>query len=60
MSCMNSSQYNGAYSLDFMEFFGIPQGFPVTIHRYKGIFQFGRYSEGVKVRTVSLDKLSMK
>ena len=55
MSCMNSSQYNGAYSLDFMEFVGIPQGFPVTINRYKLIKGYPnlativtRGSEGVK------------
>ena len=44
MSCRNSSQYNGAFSLDFMGFPGIPQGFPGTINRYKGISQFGHYS----------------
>ena len=37
MSCRNSSQYNGAFSFDFMGFLGIPQGFPVTINIYKGI-----------------------
>ena len=33
---MNSSQYNEAYSLDFMDF-------PVTVNRYEGISQFGHY-----------------
>ena len=41
---MSSSQYNGAFSLDSMGFSGIPQGFPVTINRYKGISQFVPYS----------------
>ena len=36
MSCRNSSQYNETFSLDFMGFHGIPQGFPVTKNRYKG------------------------
>ena len=40
--------------MDFMGFPGIPQGFPVTINRHKGISQFGHYivargSERVKV-----------
>ena len=49
MGCRNSSQYNEAFSLDFMGFHGIPQGFPVTKNRYKGISQFGHYNiVGVK------------
>ena len=45
---MNSSQYNGAYSLDFMEFPGIPLGFPVTINRYPNLATtVARGSEGV-------------
>ena len=52
MSCIHSSQYNGAYSLDFMEFPGIPLGFPVTIIDIKGYPNLAtvvaRGSEGVK------------
>ena len=43
MSCRNSSQYNGIFSIDFMGFPGIHQGFPVTINKYEGISQFGHY-----------------
>ena len=50
MSCRNSFQYNGAFSLDFMGFPGIPQGFPVTIDRYKEISQFGHYIVPVAVK----------
>ena len=36
ISCRNSSQYNGAFSLEFMGFPGISQGFPVTILGIRG------------------------